>query len=142
MRTDSFCLLLLLSPFILLAPAASAVTIDCFSVGDPGNATTEDGAYTITAGGIAANSITRNAEAAIFLTGEDEWYKAAYYDAVATSYFDDPAGTDVQSTCAAPGATANSTNCSFVVEELTDVESYTGSASPNGAFDQGGHVRD
>ncbi len=37
------------------------------------NSTTEDGAYTITAEGIAANSITRNARATIFLTSEDEW---------------------------------------------------------------------
>ena len=34
---------------------------------------TETGAYTITLGGITANSITRNAGATTFLTGEDEW---------------------------------------------------------------------
>jgi hypothetical protein len=41
--------------------------------GAQGNATTEDGAYTITAAGILANSITRNSGATIFLTSEDEW---------------------------------------------------------------------
>jgi hypothetical protein len=110
-------------------------------MGPQGNATTEDGAYTITALGIANNSITRNAGATIFLPSEDEWYKAAYYDADSTSYFDYPAGTDTQTVCAAPRATANTANCNFiVVGDLTDVGSYTGSASPNGTFDQGGNV--
>ncbi len=102
--------------------------------------TTEDGAYTITPAGIAANSITRNAGATIFLTGEDEWYKAAYYDAMSTSYFDYPAGSDVQTTCAGAGATANTANCETAVGDLTDIGSYTGSTSPNGTFDQGGNV--
>ena len=55
----------------------------------------QDGAYTITALGIASNSITRNVGASIFLTSEDEWFKAAYYSALTTSYFDHPAGTDM-----------------------------------------------
>jgi formylglycine-generating enzyme required for sulfatase activity len=108
--------------------------------GAQGNATTEDGAYTITAGGIAANSITRNAGATIFLTSEDEWYKVAYYDAVSTSYFDYPAGSNTQTTCTTPTAAANSANCGNVVGNVTDVGSYTGSSSPNGTFDQGGNV--
>ena len=104
------------------------------------SSTTEDGAYTITAQGIADNSITRNADATIFLTSEDEWYKAAYYDAVSTSYFDYPARSDVPTTCAAPGATSNTANCDNVVGDLTDVGNYTGSPSPYGTFDQGGNV--
>jgi formylglycine-generating enzyme required for sulfatase activity len=68
--------------------------------------TTEDGAYTFS----GATSVgSRNAGATIFLTSEDEWYKAAYYDAVSTSYFDYPVGSDLQTTCAAPGAGASST---------------------------------
>jgi formylglycine-generating enzyme required for sulfatase activity len=109
-------------------------------VGAQGNGTTEDGAYTLTPEGIVANSITRNAGATIFLPSEDEWYKAAYYDAVSTTYFDYPTGTDTQTVCAAPGATANTANCGLVVAARTDVGSYTGSASPNGTFDQGGNV--
>ena len=105
-----------------------------------GSGDTETGAYTITLLGIMNNSITRNAGANIFLTSEDEWYKAAYYDAVATSYFDYPAGSSVLPTCAGPGATANTANCGNVLDGLTDVGSYTGSASPNGTFDQGGNV--
>jgi formylglycine-generating enzyme required for sulfatase activity len=104
-----------------------------------GSADTENGAYTITALGITNNSIIRNAGANIFLTSEDEWYKAAYYDVGATGYFDYPAGSDVQTTCAGAGAAANTANCG-VVSGITDVGSYTGSASPNGTFDQGGNV--
>ncbi len=104
------------------------------------NSTTEDGAYTITAAGIAANSIERNAGAKIFLTSEDEWYKAAYYDVASTSYFDFPAGTDAEPNCAAPSPTANTANCNNAVRTVTDVGAYTGSASPAGTFDQGGNL--
>jgi len=102
--------------------------------------TTESGAYTITAQGISDNSITRNVDAKFSLTSEDEWYKAAYYDAFSTSYFDYPAESNTQTTCAAPGATPNTANCLNVVGDLTDVGSYTGSESPYGTFDQGGNV--
>jgi len=104
--------------------------------------TTEDGAYTITAGGIAANSITRNPGAEIFLTSEDEWYKSAYYDAISTSYFLYPFGSDTPTTCAAPGGGANAANCGLAVGDLTAVGSYPGSPSPSGTWDQGGNVRE
>jgi len=116
--------------------------------GAQGNATTEDGAYTITGAGITANSITRNAGATIFLTSEDEWYKAAYYDALATSYFDYPAGSNAATACAAPTGAANSANCDAPGSNATDADvdaptivgSFTGSPSPFGTFDQGGNV--
>ncbi len=104
------------------------------------NTTTEDGAYTLTPSGMANNTITRNAGATVFVPSEDEWYKAAYYDAGSASYFDYPAGSDAQTTGAAPGATANTANSEFVVGDLTDVGSYTGAASPSGTFDQGGNT--
>jgi sulfatase modifying factor 1 len=108
-----------------------------------GSGDTETGAYMLL-GGTATPSngttVTRNIGANIFLTSEDEWYKAAYYDALSASYFDYPTGTDTQTACAAPGATANTANCNFVVGDLTEVGTYTGSASPNGTFDQGGNV--
>ncbi|MBK7950726.1 MAG: SUMF1/EgtB/PvdO family nonheme iron enzyme [Deltaproteobacteria bacterium] len=55
--------------------------------------TTEDGAYTITAEGVVANVIVRNAGARHSLPTEDEWYKAAYFDPVTGGYFDSPAGS-------------------------------------------------
>jgi formylglycine-generating enzyme required for sulfatase activity len=96
--------------------------------------TTEDSAYDMSLG----DSVVRRAGARVVLPNEDEWYKAAYFNG--TSYFDYPAGSDTETTCAMPGTTSNTANCSPVVGELTDVGSYTGSASPSGTFDQGGNV--
>ena len=111
------------------------------------NTTTEDGAYTFS----GATSVgARNAGATIFLTSEDEWYKAAYYNALSSSYFDYPAGSNTQTTCNAPTAAANSANCDAGtanddatdadVDDTTNVGSFTGSPSPYGTFDQGGNV--
>jgi formylglycine-generating enzyme required for sulfatase activity len=98
--------------------------------------TTEDGAYDMSLG----TSVVRQPGAEVFLTSDDEWHKAAYYDARSMSYFEYPAGSDTPITCAAPGPTANTANCKDVVGDRTDVGSYTGSASPYGTFDQGGNV--
>ncbi len=107
-----------------------------------GIASTETGAYTLL-GGTATPSngltVTRNGGANIFLTSENEWYKAAYYDASGV-YFDYPAGTNAATGCAAPGATANTANCNSAVGAVTNAGAYTGSASPYGTFDQGGNV--
>lgn len=109
--------------------------------GPQGITTTEDGAYTITLSGISSNSVTRNAEAAIFIPSEDEWYKAAYYDPISMTYFDFPNGNDAQTTCAAAGPTANTANCiGSGPLDLSEVGSYTGASSPGGTFDQGGNV--
>lgn len=104
--------------------------------------TTEDGAYTLTPTGIANNTVTRNGGAQVYVTSEDEWYKAAYYKGGGTGagYWDYPAGSDIQTSCTTPGATANEANCNSVVGNLTDAGDYTGSASPSGTFDQGGNV--
>jgi formylglycine-generating enzyme required for sulfatase activity len=103
-----------------------------------GAGSTETGAYTLLGG--TPLQVTRTADATVFLTSEDEWYKAAYYDSVSASYFDFPAGENTQTTCATPGPTANTANCWPAVQDLTDVGSYSGSASPYGTFDQGGNV--
>jgi formylglycine-generating enzyme required for sulfatase activity len=104
--------------------------------------TTEDGAYTISPEGVAANDITRNEGALASLTSENEWYKAAYYDEVLDLYYDYPAGTDVRTTCAPPGAIPNTANCDDVAGgfRLTPVGVYTASPSPYGTFDQGGNL--
>jgi sulfatase modifying factor 1 len=113
--------------------------------GAPGAASTEFGAYIITQSGITNNTITRNAGATIFLTSEDEWYKAAYHDALDTCvgpYCDYPARLDALTACTAPpDATPNRARCnSGAAGDVTNVGSYTGSASPYGTFDQGGNV--
>jgi sulfatase modifying factor 1 len=104
---------------------------------------TETGAYTLL-GGTATPSngltVTRNGGALIFLPSENEWYKAAYFNAATTSYFDYPAGSDSPTVCSVPTPTANRANCSTA--GVAGVGVYTGSASPYGTFDQGGNVRE
>ncbi len=110
-----------------------------------GSGDTETGAYTLLGGTTTpsnGSTVTRNAGASIFLTSENEWYKAAYYDAVSSSYFDYPTGSNTATICAAPTATANSANCNFAVGAVTIVGAYTGSASPYGTYDQGGNVHE
>jgi formylglycine-generating enzyme required for sulfatase activity len=106
-----------------------------------GSGDTEAGAYTITADGIADNTITRDAGATVFLPSENEWYKAAYYDPGLPGYRDYPAGTDDVIGCVAAAAdTGDSANCGSVVGALTEVGAYALSESPYGTFDQGGNV--
>jgi len=112
--------------------------------GPQNSTTTEDGAYTLDGyTGFDGSWINRNAGATIFLTSEDEWYKAAYYDASTMSYnlypFAD--GFDGAVCETPPGATSHSANCDFAaVGDLTDVGAYTNSPSEHDNFDQGGNV--
>jgi formylglycine-generating enzyme len=110
--------------------------------GAQGSASTEDGAYTITALGISLNNISRNEGAQFFLTSENEWYKAAYYDAVAGSFYDYASQSNATINCSAPGAGANRANCSGVVGDLTAVGAYMSSMSPTGTFDQSGNAQE
>ncbi len=109
---------------------------------------TETGAYTLLGGTATpsnATTVTRNEGATIVLTSGDEWYKAAYHDAIGlagTDYFTYPAGSNTATTCVSPPASANSANCDNIVADLTVVGSYADSASPYGTFDQGGNVRE
>lgn len=52
-------------------------------MGAQNNSTTEDGAYTLTAGGIAANTVSRNAGWQWAIANSQEWYKAAYHQPAA-----------------------------------------------------------
>ena len=102
--------------------------------------TTEHGAYTLTPEGIVANSIVRNPGALYSLPSEDEWYKAAHYDAGSSSYLESPAGSAGAVSCAAPGATPNTPSCGDAAGDTVAVGSYASAASPSGTFDQGGNV--
>ena len=85
--------------------------------------------------------MTRNAGATIFLPSENEWYKAAYYDAVVGELLrlSDGLGHADDLQRRRPRR-PNRANCDDAVGDLTIVGSYTGSASPYGTFDQGGNV--
>jgi formylglycine-generating enzyme required for sulfatase activity len=109
-----------------------------------GNADTETGAYTLLGGAATPSNgatVTRNAGAAIVLSSEDEWYKAAYYSASSQVYFDYPAGSDQQTVCkGAPLDAPNRANCDNAVNGFTTKGLYTNSPSPSGTFDQGGNA--
>jgi formylglycine-generating enzyme required for sulfatase activity len=105
-----------------------------------GSGDTETGVYTLLGGtATPANglTVTRNAGATIVLTNEDEWYKAAYYDAPTSSYFDYPNRSNTEIGC---GGGPSGANCNNFFGHVTDVGRYTLSASPYGTFDQGGNA--
>ncbi len=110
--------------------------------GPQNNATTEDGAYTLTPTGISENSVTRNPGAGYWVPSHDEWYKAAYYNGPQSIYYDYPASSDAVTSCSTVTSAPNSANCDFHYFEGVDVASYTGSPSPNGTFDQGGNLEE
>ena len=59
--------------------------------GAQGAGTTETGAYTLNGyNGTDGRTIQRNADWKWAVTSEDEWYKAAYYNPLTTSYYDYP----------------------------------------------------
>ena len=78
-----------------------------------GNASTETGAYTLLGGTPMPHNfydITRNPGATVFLPSEDEWYKAAYYNAGTNSYYQYPTSSNAQPYRSYPTATPNSAN--------------------------------
>jgi sulfatase modifying factor 1 len=108
-----------------------------------GSGDTETGAYTLLGGTPTPSNgatVTRNAGAKIFLTSENEWYKAAYFKGTGYNPFPFADGFNGVACESPAGTTSHSANCNGAVGNLTPVGSYTGSASPYGTFDQGGNV--
>ena len=99
------------------------------------NGDTETGAYTLTAGGISANTITREAGWQWAVTSEDEWYKAAYHQPASQ-------GGDVDNYWLYPTSSNSITftqaNYVNVIGNTTPVGSYA--ANFYGTFDMGGNV--
>lgn len=121
--------------------------------GPQGPGTTENGAYTITPSGVAANTIVRNGMALYFLPTENEWYKAAFYDTGLGTYYDYATSTNATPVSGPPPGGPNSANywsgtyaltgsASFdnMFNYLSDVGAYRSAVSPNGTFDQSGNV--
>jgi formylglycine-generating enzyme len=111
--------------------------------------TTENGAYPLNGIESGGLTITRNPGAKFWIPSENEWYKAAYYDPRAAAaggpagndfYWLYPTRSDATPTGGAPPGGANSANVGSVVNALTPVGAYAGSASFHGTFDQGGNV--
>ena len=119
--------------------------------GAQGLGTTEDGAYFLTGAmsNAALLAVNREADWKWAITGEDEWYKAAYHenDGVTGNYFDYPTVSD--STPSNDLVTPDGgNNATFYASGYTigspyyrtEVGEHENSESPYGTFDQGGNV--
>jgi formylglycine-generating enzyme required for sulfatase activity len=119
---------------------------------------TESGTYTITGGGnnsgtvVVPSAAQRVAWASAspihwLIPSESEWYKAAYYNPAAATYFAFPFQNNSQPAALAPPGTANSGNLSQAAfnsdglgSDLSDVGAYRTALGPFGSFDMGGDV--
>jgi len=116
--------------------------------------TTEDGSYFLDGATTDAEllAITRAPDATWVIPSEDEWYKAAYHcnDGVTGNYFDYPMGSDSLPSNYLidpdPGDSATFYGYPALGYTIglpyyrTEVGAHENSASPYGAFDQGGNV--
>ena len=90
----------------------------------------ETGAYTLTGN---SGTILKNSGASVWLPSEDEWYKAAYYNATPTPSYSLYANGQ-------NSITTVDANYGGSISSSTVVGNYSGDASPYGTFDQGGNV--
>ena len=100
------------------------------------------GAYTISGGVVTA--IDRATAGAMYgtvyaLPTEDEWYKAAYYDAGGTTYYLYPAGSSTMPAQTVGGTTANTAVYGYGAGAPADVDN-AGGTSPYGAMAMGGNI--
>ena len=116
-------------------------------VGAQTAATTEDGSYYLNGAvsQLALMAVTRKAGATWVLPTEDEWYKAAYYDAVNTCYYNYATGTDTKpsNTIVDPDG-GNNANINLAIGDpyFTLVGEFENSESPYGTFDQTGNINE
>jgi formylglycine-generating enzyme required for sulfatase activity len=89
----------------------------------------ETGAYTLN--GALSGVITANIGALIYIPSENEWYKAAYYNAASANYSPFPNGQNTISN--------SNANYGLASSATSPVGNYS-SASAYGTFDQGGNV--
>jgi len=89
-----------------------------------------------TAGG---TNLYRNKDAFYFLPSENEWYKAAYYNAAGANYFLYPTGSNTAPTAVASGTNADTAVYQFVSFSPAVVRT-AGSLSSYGTMGQGGNV--
>ncbi len=115
--------------------------------GAEGPGTTETGAYTLNGAttNAALMAITRNAGAVDFIPSENEWYKAAYYNASNASYWLYPtkSNTAPSNVLSAIGTNnANFYNGGYTdpTNYLTPVGAFAASPGPYGTYDMGGDV--
>lgn len=126
---------------------------------DQGPGTTETGAYTLDGySGIDGRSIQRNPDWQWAVASEDEWYKAAYHknDGATGNYFDYPTSSNsmpinILGSPTDPGNNATycdyygTGNGGYTIDSpyyRTKAGAHENSASPYGAFDQGGNIEE
>ena len=95
-----------------------------------GNASMETGAYTLN--NATSGIITANIGAQVYIPSENEWYKAAYYNAANASYSLYPNGQNT--------ITTEDANYAYSVGSSTNVGTYSSDPSSYGTNDQGGNV--
>jgi formylglycine-generating enzyme required for sulfatase activity len=93
-----------------------------------GNASTETGAYTLN--GATSGIITANIGAQVYIPSENEWYKAAYYNATSQTYSLYPNGKN----------TITTADANYGSGGPTAVGSYADNPSYYGTYDQGGNA--
>lgn len=121
--------------------------------GDEGPATTETGVYDLTnPTAIANNTVTRRAGTTWAIANDNEWYKAAYYNAATASYYLYPTSSNSQPGTDLTDASGNNANYDASYPgssppidppySTTIVGQFKNSPSPYGTFDQGGNVEE
>jgi formylglycine-generating enzyme required for sulfatase activity len=93
-----------------------------------GSGSTETGSYTLN--GAISGIITKDAGAQVYIPTEDEWYKAAYYNAASQNYSLYPNGQN----------TITTADANYGSSASADVGTFSGAPSFYGTFDQGGNV--
>jgi len=118
-------------------------------IGAQGLSTTEDGSYYLNGAtsDAALLAVTRTVDATWVIPSEDEWYKAAYYNAGTSSYYDYPTSSDVVPSNDLvdpdPGNNATFYDAGYTIGSpyyRTEVGAHENSESPYDTFDQGGNV--
>lgn len=85
-------------------------------------------------------NLFRHKDAFYFLPSMDEWYKAAYFDASSTTYFDYPTGSDTAPTAVASGTDPNTAVYDQSFSQGPADITLAGGLSPYGTMGQGGNV--
>ncbi len=113
--------------------------------------TTEDGSYALNGATSGADllRVTRKANATWVIPGEDEWYKAAYYDPnkpAGAGYWDYPTQSNTAPSNVLSSTGTNNANFrsgSYTIGApyyRTEAGTFAGCPGPYGTFDQGGNV--
>lgn len=90
--------------------------------------------------GYDPSNVYRNSQARFFLPSTDEWYKAAYYDAANSVYYDYPTGSNSAPTGVGSGTAAGTAVYTQPFGNGPADVTLAGGLSPYGTMGQGGNV--